>query len=492
MEGNLNRNSRVSVALISAFVLVTLLTPMLSAQVLEKLPYSGGVLTARGIRSGRIHLPAATSSNVGANPDLTCSPAPCLFTPVRASNGGTQPANENPLAVSPINSLKLLSGANDYNCSNIQGYYASTDGGTTWNHTCSPGSGGQGDPVVGYDRLGNTFAGGIQSGSYKIFISTNDGTSWGAPITVSGPLLGYLADKPWMEVDNNASSLFVNNIYYSGTQFASNSDSEISVSVSSDHGQHWTTKAVDTRQHYPTNVDQFSDLGIGSDGTVYVTWIRCPASGPAGDCGSTTANVMFTKSADGGLTWTPAVSAFTTTLAPDACFCAFYGSLPNTSERVSDIPSIEATGSGATAKLYVAYYNWTGTKLQTMLRTSIDGGLTWSAGTVVSSASGDQFFPWVSLLQGRPVASWLDRRNDPSNVKYQPMFAISNNGGTSFGAAHKLSSAQSNPLNDGFGGSFMGDYRTSVTTGTTFYAVWQDTTTGTNDVQDMFGGAKLH
>jgi hypothetical protein len=491
MEGNLNRNSRVIVTLISAFVSVALLTTMLSAQVLEKLPYSGGVLTSRALRSGRIHLPAVNSSNVGANPDLTCSPAPCVFTPVRASNGGSQPANENPVAVSPINALKLLSGANDYNCSNIQGFYATTDGGTTWNHTCSPGSGGQGDPVVGYDRLGNTFAGGIQNGSFKIFISTNDGTTWGAPITVTGPLLGYLADKDWMEVDHSTTSPFVNNIYYSGTQFASNSDSQISVSVSSDHGQTWSTKLVDTRQHYPTFVDQFTDLGIGADGTVYVTWIRCPANGPAGDCGGTTTNVMFSKSVDGGLTWTPAVAAFTTMLAPDNCG-AFYGCLPNTSERVSNIPAVEVNGSGATAKVYIIYYNWTGTKLQTMLRTSIDGGVTWSAGTVVSSASGDQFFPWVSLLQGRIIASWLDRRNDPSNVKYQPMFAMSSNGGTSFGAAHLLSSKQSNPLNDGFGGAFMGDYRTSVTSGTSFYAVWMDTTTGTNNVQDEFGGAKLH
>jgi hypothetical protein len=488
----LNRNSRVILTLISAFVLVTLLTPMLSAQVFEKLPYSGGVLTSRAIRAGRLHLPPVNSSNDAvANPDLTCSPAPCVFTPVRASSGG-QPSNESPLAVSPLDPNKFLSGANDYNCGNIQGFYATVDGGTTWTRKCSPGSGGQGDPVVGYDRLGNAFAGGIQSGSFKIFISTDDGTTWGAPITVTGPLLGYLADKPWMEVDTRTSSLFVNNIYYSGTQFSFSSDSEISVSVSSDHGHTWTTKAVDTVQHYPANVDQFSDIGIGADGTVYVTWIRCHANGPAGDCGGTTTNVMFSKSADGGLTWTPATVAFTTNLAPDACFCAFYGSLPNTSERISEIPSIEAVGVGATAKLYVAYYNWTGTKMQAMLRSSLDGGVTWNAPTVISSASGDQFFPWVSLAQGRPVASWLDRRNDPSNLKYQPMFALSTNGGVSFGPARLLSNKQSNPLNDGFGGGFMGDYRTSVTTGTSFYAVWEDTTTGTNNVQDVFGGAKLH
>jgi hypothetical protein len=390
-----------------------------------------------------------------------------------------------------VNSQNFLSGANDYNCGNIQGFYASTDGGQTWTHTCSKGSGGQGDPVVGYDRLGNTFSGGIQSGSFKIFKSTDNGMTFGNPITVTGPLLGYLADKPWMEVDTNASSPFVNSIYYSGTQFSFNSDSEISVSYSRDAGATWTTHAVDTVQHFPTTVDQFSDLGIGADGTVYVSWLRCPANGPSGDCGSTVANIMVSKSTDGGMTWSPAAVAFTTTLAPDPSFCCFYGQLPNTSERVSNIPSIEARGSGASAKLYVAYYNWTGSKLQVMLRTSPDGGATWSAGTVVSNASGDQFFPWVSVGNQRVTVSWLDRRNDPANLKYQPVIAESGNGGVSFGPIHLLSTAMSNPLNDGFGGSFMGDYRTSVTTQGTFNAVWMDTTTGTNNVQDEFGGYRL-
>jgi len=487
----LNRNSRVLWCSVLTIALTMVVVPLLNAQSpLDKSPLSGGVLAARAYRAGKL---VPQNGGVGfVNPDLTCSPAPCVFTPVRASSGG-QPSNESPLAVSPLSAQKFLSGANDYNCSNIQGFYASTDGGATWTHTCSPGSGGQGDPVVGYDRLGNAFAGGIQSGSFKIFKSTNDGMTWGPPVTVTGPLLGYLADKPWMEIDTKPTSPHVNNIYFSGTQFSFSSDSEISVSVSSDAGAHWTTKAVDTTQHFPTFVDQFSDLAIGDDGTVYVTWIRCPANGPAGDCGNTTTNVMFSKSTDGGSTWSTAVSAFTTKLAPDACFCAFYGSLPNTSERVSNIPSVEAVGSGATAHIYVTYYNWTGSKLQVMLRTSLDGGATWSAGTIVSNASNDQFFPWVSASKGggRVFVSWLDRRNDPSNLKYQPMAATSSNQGTNFGAAKALSSAMSNPLNDGFGGSFMGDYRTSVNAGTSFYAVWQDTTTGTNNVQDEFGGVKL-
>jgi hypothetical protein len=292
-----------------------------------------------------------------------------------------------------------------------------------------------------------------------------------------------------MEVDDNASSPFKNNIYISGTQFDFASDSEISVSRSSDGGATWKTVAVDTKQIFPTNVDQFSDLAVGPDGTVYLNWIRCPANGPSGDCGGTTTNIMFSKSTDGGATWsTPAVAA-KVKLAPDTSFCCFYGQLPNTTERVSDIPSNTVTGSGATAKVFFTVYNWTGTKLQVVVVASLDGGTTWKNPIVVNNANGDQFFPWAAFGNGKLAITWLDRRNDPSNLKYQPFLSVTSNG--VFPTGHALSNNQSNPLNDGFGGGFMGDYRTHVWNGTQVDAVWMDTTTGTNNCQDVAGGVQF-
>src|SRR5713226_2157727 len=91
---------------------------------------------------------------------------------VRASGGG-QPVNEDPVATNPANNSQLLSGGNDYNCANIQGFYASSDGGTTWNHTCMNNLGGssfgEGDPGVGYDTTGKAYITGIDA-------STPDGS----------------------------------------------------------------------------------------------------------------------------------------------------------------------------------------------------------------------------------------------------------------------------------------------------------------------------
>jgi hypothetical protein len=221
-----------------------------------------------------------------------------------------------------------------------------------------------------------------------------------------------LSDKGWLEVDTNASSPHVNTLYISTTQFDSAAlNSRVAVSHSSNGGSTWTTSLVDVTQKYPS-VDQWSDLAIGKDGTVYVTWQRCTANGPAGDCGGTTASMMFSKSVNGGTTWSIPVVMATTRLVPDKCGCAFYGNLPNTAEPVSNIPAIgidNSTGPHA-RNLYAVMYNWTGMQMKVRVVTSSNGGTTWSKPVPVSAAIHDQFFPWLSVSPtGTVGVSWLDR-----------------------------------------------------------------------------------
>jgi hypothetical protein len=138
--------------------------------------------------------------------------------------------------------------------------------------------------MVGYDLMNNTFAGGIGTGSAGQVIgvsrSTNNGTTWG-PLVVAAvtTFTGGTTDKGWMEIDTNHTSPHANCLYVSNTQFDASSDSEISVSHSCNHGASWSTVVVDTKQIYPKEVDQFSDLAIGKDGTVYVS--GCVAPRPA-------------------------------------------------------------------------------------------------------------------------------------------------------------------------------------------------------------------
>jgi hypothetical protein len=294
-----------------------------------------------------------------------------------------------------------------------------------------------------------------------------------------------------MEIDTNHTSPHANCLYVSNTQFDANSDSEISVSHSCNHGASWSTVVVDTKQIYPTEVDQFSDLAIGKDGTVYVSWMRCPATGTTGDCGGTVAKMLVSKSTDGGVTWSAPVTMVSPTLAADNCG-AFYGCLPNTFERVSNIPTIaidNSTGPNS-GHLYVVYYNWTGTQMKVYVTHSTNGGTTWSAGVAVAPATAthDQFFPWLNVsARGTVGVTWLDRRNDPANINYDAYASVSTNGGASFTVNQKLTSVMSNPFNDGFGGGFMGDYSGNAWDGSTLFASWMDSRTG-SFMQDEVGG----
>jgi len=238
-------------------------------------------------------------------------------------------------------------------------------------------------------------------------------------------------------------------------------------------------------------VNQFTDLAVAKDGTVYVSYINCPGTGPTGDCGSTTASILVSKSTDGGVTWSTPKTATTVTLAPDSCG-AYYGCLPNTFERVSDIPVIAVdNSSGTTAgKLWIAFYTWTGTFMSVRVISSTDGGTTWSAQTPVAPSTDvhDQFFPWVNVSsRGLVGVTFLDRRLDPGNLKYQAFAAVSKNGTTFINK--NIATASSNPNNDGFGGGFMGDYTGKAWNVNSLLASWMDTRTKVS--QDEVGGLAL-
>lgn len=479
---------------------VFLASPLLAGQALRYHPPTNVPTPERGAYS--VQRPA--SSNSGSESALTCSPAPCRLPNVQASEGGL-PANTNPIAVNPNNANQLLVGAFDYNCGAPyvgQGFFSTSDAGTNWTHTCLPtlsGYVGEGDPILGYDLNNVVYAGGLQAppfdanaGSRVVLSSSVDnGVTWGAPVTVIGAQLGYSADFPWLEIDDGPDSPHKNALYVSSSQIdRSFSHTQIWTSHSIDGGKHWASRAVDPLQTIPT-LDLFSDVSLGSDGTAYITWLRCSLTGTLGDCAGVGAMIMFSKSLDGGSSWTTPVEVAAITLAPDPMLCCYYGELPNTGVPVTNVPSNAVLGSGPTARISVAFYNWTGTQMQVEVATSSDGGISFAAPVRISpSNSGDQFFQWISASSGGKLAvTWLDRRNDPSNVKYQPYVAISANGGISFGLNRALSNKLSDPANDGFGGQFLGYYRTHVWAGRKLYAAWMDTRTGS--AQAEVGGVQF-
>ena len=437
---------------------------------------------------------------------LSCDKPPCVLPNVPAS-AGPRAANETPIVVNPRNPRQLLASANDWNCGGhaLQRVYTSDDGGSTWTHNCmNPPTvpmESWGDPAVGYDLQGHAYAAGLQGYTFGNDViafekSSDNGKTWSTP-QVAVPLLfpSGNTDKDWLQIDTNPKSPYANALYISVEQGdVTGNDSQISVSHSYDGGQTWTTVAVGGLVVLPSIADPTA-LAIGADGTLYLTWMQCTMDQETQTCGGTTVLFEFSKSTDGGNTWsTPrTILRAVQPLAPCQNF-RLGGDLPNTCERVADIPVLAIDNSNGSGKgnLYIAYFDWTGTFMKVYVATSHDGGSTWTRKAVAPPAANhDQFFPWVSVSPSGIVGvSWLDRRNDPSNKKYEAFAAFSSNGGKSFGKNIDLSAAPSDPANDGFGGQFMGDYTGNAWAGDkTFYVTYTDTTTGVG--QDFIGGYRL-
>jgi hypothetical protein len=433
---------------------------------------------------------------------LNCSPAPCVLPPTQASEGGSI-VTDSPIVTNPLNRKHLLLGSVDGNCAEFGssvGFHLSRDGGSTWNRTCMPGVVNKGreylpfdEPAGGYDRNGTAYVKGLyfdSGGSGYGFIGfqkSTDGTHWSKPaVALRDPGQTYPFET-WFTVDTNAGSPRVNSLYVSGVMWMHEGYwNQVLVSHSDDGGVTWTQAAVDAVQKYPAS-DDFTRMAVGKDGTVYLTWMRCPGTGPDKSCSDYTGHMMFSKSTDGGNTWSPEQLIVKATFPPN-------DELPNTGQRVYIYPGIAVDNSKGphAGNLYVTMNTWTGTYLRVQVIRSTNGGMTWSKPVHVAppTATHDQFFPALSVSPtGKVGVSWLDRRNDPNNIDYQAFAAISTDGGRTFPNT-QLTQAFSNPDNNGTGNNWMGDYTGNTWAGNDFIAAWMDSSNGV-DMQEVVGGIRL-
>ena len=440
--------------------------------------------TPRPVNSGRLH----------------CSPAPCVLPPTQASEGGN-PVTDTPIASNPLNPKQLLLGSVDGNCPipSVLGFHLSTDGGSTWKRACMPTIVTQNrafwpadEPSVGYDRKEAAYIVGGYNASdsgegFVAFQKSTDGTHWSKPAVALRSPGNTFPFETSFTVDTNVGSHRANSLYVSGVMWTDHGyDNQVLVSHSSDGGATWTQAAVDSVQRYPEE-DDFTRTSVGRDGTLYVTWQHCRGKGGSGGALCPTVHMMFSKSTDGGNTWSSPQQIATVKMP-------HYWLLPNTNQvRVYNYPVIAVDNSGGAhaGHLYVAMYTWTGTHLQVQVIRSLDGGTSWSKPVPVAPASDthDQFFPSLSVSPtGKVGVSWLDRRNDPSNIDYQAFAAISTDGGRTFPNT-QLTQAFSNPDTNG-GNSWMGDYTGNTWAGPDFIAAWMDSSNGV-DMQEVVGGIRL-
>ena len=425
---------------------------------------------------------------------FNCSPAPCVLPPTQASEGGS--IVTNPLIVTnPTNEKELLLGSLDGNCPPPSGlgFHLSRDGGSTWTRVLCMATlrlyWPIFNPLVGYDRNGVAYAAGgynasNSSDSFLAVQKSRDGIHWDAPVVALRKAVKSHLLATWLAVDSSAGSPWVNSVYVSGG-VEWGAGNQVLVSHSTDGGKTWTQVALDSVQKYPAT-DGFTGAAVGKDGTVYVTWLRCPRTGPDRFCSDGNGYIMFSKSSDGGNTWSPG-RVMTKVAFP-------FSTLTNTNQVPAyDFPLIAVDNSDGphSGSLYMAMFTWTGTYLRVQVIRSTDGGATWSDPVPVAPASAthDQIFPAISVSPtGLVGVSWLDRRNDPANLSYQAFAAISTDGGRTFPNT-QLTTAFSNPDTNGAGG-WMGNYAGNTWAGNDFIAAWMDSSNGV-DMQEEVGGIRL-
>ncbi len=442
------------------------------------------------------------------------------------------------IAVNPNNSQQLVAGANTFyqdstaTCLSptggsaqtygTQALYGSSDGGSTWTYNCAPWpsslTGGVAaanawfgsDPAVSWDSSGNAYAvymlisqNNTNSGAAIVIAeSTNAGATWSS----LGIIVNYIKsttvfdDKELMAIDTTSGQLYshTNRIYVIWDE------NNVERVAYSDGGTSWTTVVVDS-----SGGDIGGDLAIGADGTVYAVWNRYSTTGGVG----TGDKLMFSKSTNGGVSWTaPAqiaqhnLASFGTNNAPPA----------QDQRKVNAFPAVAVDTNPSSpyfGTLYIAYCDFpsgvgSGTDLNTYLIKSTDGGGTWSSQLKVNDDTGTtatQFFPWVAVDEssGNVVASWYDTRNYTANNRQtQIFFAYSPNGGASFSPNLLVTQASSQFVNNttvysdenstdntNYNGNQYGDYAQITASKGTAWPIWTDSrqfypTSGSNLIED--------
>ena len=384
----------------------------------------------------------------------------------------TNDANEPTIMMDPKNPDRMVGGAN------VNKLYISTDGGYKWK-IFQPNSpyGVWGDPCIAVDTNGTFYYFHLSnppqgSGSWVDRIVcqkiTSDTGKW-----TSGSFTGLngtkVQDKEWSYVDRKN-----NNIYTSWTQFDEykgtkpTDSSIIRFSKSEDGGNTWTT---------PVRISQKAGDCMDGDFTAEGA---VPCAGPNGEIYVSWANagvIYFDRSTDGGNTW----------LDKDIIVCRQPGSWDidiNGIYRANGMPVTCSDLSNGPSRGTV-YINFcaqrTGmTDTDVWLTKSTDGGSTWNEPVRVNDGpeGTQQFLSWMAVDQatGYIYIVFYDRRNY-NDTRTDVYLAYSTDGGLTF-INQKISDSPFTPDPN----VFFGDYTNITAYNGKVVPIWTRMDNNTNSV----------
>lgn len=421
--------------------------------------------------------------------------------------GSNDEQNQPPCGPGPVRG----SGAAANDCSFFPGVgtsavYRSTDGGSTWTNlgmlpgysdttNIAPSAGSlptsaapgtlisDGDPVIVFGpRLGAdgrfSWANGTRAyyanlSSYvasarkaqtspellAVSISDDFGASWHDPVIAAKGNGWIFNDKETIWADRSPASPSFGRVYISWTQFRDipGCAEPIMFAFSADGGLTWSIpNQLSTAHNCGLGGRQGSAIRTGPDGAVYVFWE---------DTDKTGSKQVVQVSRDGGRTFSKTITVGRVTDIHDP--------IPGANFRTDSF--LSAAVDQGTGAVYAAWADRQSGGGRIVVTRSTDGGATWSLpATVSTAAEGYAFFQGLDVApNGRVDVGYQALRALNSstygtgNAAIDSYYVSSNDGGASWSAPMRISSASSDPAasaQNNLARQFWGDYNTLVST----------------------------
>jgi hypothetical protein len=406
-------------------------------------------------------------------------------TNVRTSGEQSAARSESDIRVNYRNPQQIVAASNNIRGSGAQGMYFSSDGGATWGQTNLPiltGDSFHADPTVDWTTDGVAWSTtiGVSGNVLKIrsYRSTDGGATWTFDGTVSGRQSN--ADKQRQWIDHSATSPFANNnyvIWRAGTAAYVNRRTPAG----------WGSTPVKISGKETTGSPVGGDVKTNAAGDVFGFY---PDTGSRG--------IYVARSTDGGARFSSSVRIAQTFGSFDVGIPAFNG------RRMLVYVSGGAYRSGTTNNVYALWADLSGDsgctartnepganaaspcKTRVFFSRFTNGGATWSPRVKINNQSGvnDQFNPALTVdeTNGNLAVVYYDTVADGSRKKVDLYSQMSTDGGATWQAAVKVTTAMTDETVAGSDSQQFGDYNGLTGHGNVFFPSWTDRRGGNEEI----------
>jgi hypothetical protein len=401
-------------------------------------------------------VPRVSANAVGRNVNIT-------------NKSGAQ--SETTIAIDPLDPNHMMAASND-----LSGFRAfnnvleSFDRGRTWQGAGITVDAFCYDPWLTFDAAGDTFFA-YECSDERIAYRKHGQTTWTYTTLQDSSLT---PDRDMVTTDRSSASPFLGSVYvgYDDANFNGN-DAHVWYSRTGFGG--WTKS--------PKINDVSSSIGVNAatapEGTVHATWHDFNGR-----------KLWVDRSTNGGATWS--TDHLVTRLRLNT-INLFISIPPQPHRGIALFPftMVAPAGTPFASRLYVTYTDRDPAASDTnvYVRYSDDGGLSWSAATKVNDDPGGayQFHPRIAVSPTGTVAvAFYDTRDDnQADHKTNTYISYSADGGTTWSADGRVTSAQSDESGAGDPNDYGDHQGIDASSANWFQVVWTDSRVGAKN-EDMF------